>query len=170
MQLTVLMLMGAADGWSWWLQLQFMVFMVIVAADAWWLKPMAEGMSELRQSLYHVECIAGHRHRGQCRWHRHSGILYISPVPNILVSDWVLLSRYRTGSGIGVFVHPSDWLDAGQFDIPALNKKYLARLPCKLTSSHPAIGGCCELKMKKSGIGHQKFIFKRQIRMILLFS
>ncbi len=48
-QLMVLMLMGAADGWSWWLQLQFMVFLVIVAADAWWLKLIAEGMSELRK-------------------------------------------------------------------------------------------------------------------------
>ncbi len=32
--------------------------------------------------------------------HRHSGILYLSPVPVP-----VLLSRYRTGSGIGVSIH-----------------------------------------------------------------
>ncbi len=38
--------------------------------------------------------IAGHRHQGWCRHHRHSGILHISPVP-----DWVPLFRYRTGSG-----------------------------------------------------------------------
>ncbi len=28
-----------------------------------------------------VKTIAGHRHRGRCRRHRHSGILYLSPVP-----------------------------------------------------------------------------------------
>jgi hypothetical protein len=30
--------------------------------------------------------IDGHRHRGRCRRHRQSGILYLSPVP-----DWVPL-------------------------------------------------------------------------------
>ncbi len=50
-----------------------------------------------------------HRHRGRCRRHRHSGILYLSPVP-----DWVPLFWYRTGSGIGIFVHSGTGLTGCQ--------------------------------------------------------
>jgi hypothetical protein len=50
-----------------------------------------------------------HRHRGRCRRHRHSGVLYLSPVP-----DWVPLFWYRTGSGIGIFVHSGTGLTGCQ--------------------------------------------------------
>jgi len=49
--------------------------------------------------------IAGHRHRGRCRRHRHSGILYLSRVPEDSGAGLVSLSRYRTASGIGILVH-----------------------------------------------------------------
>ncbi len=48
---------------------------------------------------------AGYWHRGQCRRHRHSGVVYLSPVPEKSVPDWLPLSRYRIGSGIVIFVH-----------------------------------------------------------------
>ncbi len=64
----------------------------------------------------HILNTAGHRHRGRSRRHRHSGILYLSPVP-----DWVPLFRYRTGSGIRIFVHSGTGL-TGQSDIPAFQK------------------------------------------------
>jgi hypothetical protein len=41
--------------------------------------------------------IAGHRHRGRCRRHRHFGILYLSPVPDY------------SGSGLGPLIPVSDW-------------------------------------------------------------
>ncbi len=67
--------------------------------------------------------IAGHRYRGRCRRHRHSGILYLSPVPSIPIPDWASYS----GTGLVpasefLFIPVPDWLYAGQSDIPAFKK------------------------------------------------
>ncbi len=55
--------------------------------------------------------------------HRHSGILYLSPVPSIPVPDWGPLS----GTGLVpasefLFIPVPDLLYAGQSDIPAFKK------------------------------------------------
>jgi hypothetical protein len=41
---------------------------------------------------------AGHRHRGRCRFHRHSGILYLSPVPEHSGTGLGFLIRLSTSS------------------------------------------------------------------------
>jgi hypothetical protein len=41
--------------------------------------------------------IAGHRDRGRCRRHRHSGILYLSPVPQ------------HFGTGLGPLIPVPNW-------------------------------------------------------------
>jgi hypothetical protein len=67
--------------------------------------------SNTANASLHFVSIAGHRHRGRCHRHWHSGILYLSPVPEysgsgldllILVPDWFwhrnffCSFRYRT--------------------------------------------------------------------------
>jgi hypothetical protein len=93
-----------------------------------------------------LQCIAGHRHAGigipaSCVSVRYRSI----PVP-----DWVLLSRYLTGSGIGVFVHSGTGLircrTVRHSGID--NKVHPARQHCKLNvveSDIPcmSIDGCC---------------------------
>ncbi len=69
--------------------------------------------------------IAGHRHRGRCRRHRHSGILYLSP-PQEHSGTGLGGSPY-SGTGLVpasafLFIPVPDWLDVGQSDIPAFKK------------------------------------------------
>jgi|688.fasta_scaffold596582_1 hypothetical protein len=50
--------------------------------------------------------IAGHRNRGRCRRHRHSGIRSLIPISEHSGTGLgVPFFRYRTGSGLGIFVH-----------------------------------------------------------------
>ncbi len=71
--------------------------------------------------LIHIE----HRYRGRCRRHRHSGILYLSPVPEhsgtglgslLPVPDWFRQRHF-------LFIPVPDWLDAGHSDILAIQKQ-----------------------------------------------
>ncbi len=91
----------------------------------------------IEQMLSH---IAGHLHQGRCRRHQHSGILYLSPVPE------------HSGTGLGprgiglvpvsafLFIPVPDWQDAGKSNILAFKKGiHPARLyywRCK--ERHPA--------------------------------
>ncbi len=59
--------------------------------------------------MLYVICIAGHRH---------SGILYLSPVPEHSGTGLVPASEF-------MFIPVPDWLDAEQSDIPAFRKKLL---------------------------------------------
>jgi hypothetical protein len=67
--------------------------------------------------------IAGHRHRGRCRRYRHSGILYLSPVPE---HSGTGLDPYSgtllVPSAEFMFIPLQDWLDAAQSEIPAFKK------------------------------------------------
>jgi hypothetical protein len=66
--------------------------------------------------------ISVHWHRGQRR-HLHCGIISLNPVPN-----WFLLSRYRTGSGIGGLVHSgSGLIECRTFRLSGVDKKSIPR-------------------------------------------
>jgi ABC-type nickel/cobalt efflux system permease component RcnA len=68
--------------------------------------------------------IAGHRHRGNKRRNRHSGIHTFSPVPDQKIHDCVGLLQYRICPGIVIFFIPVlGWLDAGP-DNPAFIHKH----------------------------------------------
>jgi hypothetical protein len=54
-------------------------------------------------SRFREKGIAGHRHRGRCRWHRHSGILYISPIPE------------HSGTGLDPLIPVPDWFHPQNF-------------------------------------------------------
>ncbi len=70
---------------------------------------------ELEMSIIGI-FIAWHRYRGLCCRHRHFFILYLNPLwyRSIPVPDWVPLFRYRTGSGIRIFVHSGTGLTGCQ--------------------------------------------------------
>ncbi len=60
--------------------------------------------------------MAGHRHRGNQCWHRHSGIHHFSPVPDQKNAG---LIPNRTGSCIVYYFNSGIVPDAGQSGIPA---------------------------------------------------
>ncbi len=61
---------------------------------------MAAYMNSKNCAAHHYICttsIAGHRHRGRCRRHRFSGILYLNPVPE------------HSDTELGPFIEVSNW-------------------------------------------------------------
>jgi hypothetical protein len=52
-----------------------------------------------------VITIAGHRHRGQCRRHRNSGIRHLSPVPEHSGTGMDPLIPELTVPGIVILIH-----------------------------------------------------------------
>ncbi len=71
--------------------------------------------------------IAGHRHPGPCRQHRHSGILYLSLVPEHsgtgAFRDWT--GSPYSGTGLVpalafLFIPVPECMGAGQSDIPVV--------------------------------------------------